>query len=194
MLQVQAAAALLQLHQGHRQVCKSGGAGMLLNADIIPQDTMYSNVRYDESQKLGGGLQPPSPPPPCLHPCAWTLAFLSFLVTWNWKSWSSCTFFLFEIWVGSRYGLHLCAHSVITTIRWPVRCNWADHSLVKLILLFYSVPHHTPSKPLVHDLRVGKKHSILLLIWYYTIDVKLPYSKILGWSGGTQLSRSDQDL
>ena len=47
--------------QGRRQVCKSGGAGMLLSADILPQNTMYSNIRYNEPQKLGG-LQPPSPP------------------------------------------------------------------------------------------------------------------------------------
>ena len=38
--------------QGRRQVCKSGGAGMLLSADILPQNTMYSNIRYDEPQKL----------------------------------------------------------------------------------------------------------------------------------------------
>jgi len=37
---------------------------MLLSADILPQNTMYNNIRYDEPQKLGG-LQPP----PCLHPC-----------------------------------------------------------------------------------------------------------------------------
>ena len=49
------------LTQGRRQICKSGGAGMLLSADILPQNTMYSNIRYDEPQKLGG-LQPPSPP------------------------------------------------------------------------------------------------------------------------------------
>ena len=47
--------------QGRRQACKSGGAGMLLSADILPQNTVYSNIRYDEPQKLGG-LQPPSPP------------------------------------------------------------------------------------------------------------------------------------
>ena len=34
---------------------------MLLSADILPQNTMYNNIRYDEPQKLGG-LQPPSPP------------------------------------------------------------------------------------------------------------------------------------
>jgi len=34
---------------------------MLLSADILPQNTMYSNIRYDEPQRLGG-LQPPSPP------------------------------------------------------------------------------------------------------------------------------------
>ena len=51
----------LAKNQGRRQVCKSGGAGMLLSADILPQNTMYSNIRYDEPQKLGG-LQPPSPP------------------------------------------------------------------------------------------------------------------------------------
>ena len=34
---------------------------MLLSADILPQNIMYSNIRYDEPQRLGG-LQPPSPP------------------------------------------------------------------------------------------------------------------------------------
>jgi len=47
-------------------------------------------------------------------------------------------FFLsvFEILMGSKHGLHLCARSLITTCRWPLMCNWDDHSLVKLTLLF----------------------------------------------------------
>ena len=71
----------------------------------------------------------------CTSTAACTLAFLPLLVTWNWESWSSYAF-LFEIWVGSKYGLHLCARSLITTCRWPLRCNWGDHSLVKLNSLF----------------------------------------------------------
>jgi len=46
------------LRQGCRQACKSGGAGMLLSADILPQNTVYSNIRYDEPQKLGGASAP----------------------------------------------------------------------------------------------------------------------------------------
>ena len=42
--------------QGRRQVCKSGGAGMLLSADILPQNTMYSNIRYDEPASKTGPL------------------------------------------------------------------------------------------------------------------------------------------
>jgi len=37
-----------------------------------------------------------------------------------------------EILMGSKHGLHLCTRSLITTCRWPLRCNWGDHSLVKL--------------------------------------------------------------
>ena len=29
-----------------------------------------------------------------------------------------------------------CVHSLTTTCRWPLRCNWGDHSLGKLTLLF----------------------------------------------------------
>jgi len=44
--------------QGRRQVCKSGGAGMLLSvyANILPSN--YDVQQYYEPQKLGG-LQPP---------------------------------------------------------------------------------------------------------------------------------------
>jgi len=35
---------------------------MLLSADILPQNTMYSNIRYDEPRKLGV-RQLPNPPP-----------------------------------------------------------------------------------------------------------------------------------
>ena len=45
--------------QGHRQVCKSGGARMLLSADILPQNIMYSNIRYDEPQNWGASPSPP---------------------------------------------------------------------------------------------------------------------------------------
>ena len=41
-----------------------------------------------------------------------------------------------EILMGSKHGLHLCACSLITTCRWSLRCNWGDHSLVKLNSLF----------------------------------------------------------
>jgi len=34
---------------------------MLLNADILPQNTMCSNIRYDEPQKLGD-FSPLAPP------------------------------------------------------------------------------------------------------------------------------------
>jgi len=66
------------------------------------------------------------------------LAFLPLLVTWNWEPWSSCNSPL-EIWDtnGSKYGLHLWAHSLITTCRWPLGCNRGDHSLVKLTFSFH---------------------------------------------------------
>jgi len=35
---------------------------LLLSADILPQNTMYNNIRYNEPQKLGGGFSPLAPP------------------------------------------------------------------------------------------------------------------------------------
>jgi len=46
---------------------------MLLSADILPQNTVYSNIRYNEPQKLGG-LQPPSLPPPLVYTLARSLS------------------------------------------------------------------------------------------------------------------------
>ena len=39
-----------------------------------------------------------------------------------------------EILMGSKYGLHLCAHSLITTFRWPLRAT--EVITIKLTLLF----------------------------------------------------------
>ena len=104
------------------------------------------------------------------------LAFLSLLVTWNWESWSSC---IFEIWVGSKYGLH----------RWPLRCNWGDHSLVKLTLLFLQCATSCTQEDISAWFACRKE---AFYCWYDF--VKLAHSKLLGWSDGTQLLRSDQDL
>ena len=63
------------------------------------------------------------------------LVFLPLLVTWN--NLAMLSIFRSEILLmGSKYGLHLCACSLITTCRWSLRCNWGEHSLVKLTLLF----------------------------------------------------------
>jgi len=46
------------------------------------------------------------------------------------------SFLTSEILMGSKYGLHLCARFLITTCKWPLRCNWGNNRLVKLFLLF----------------------------------------------------------
>jgi len=66
---------------------------------------------------------------PYIAACTLILAFLSLPVTWNCQSWSSYAFFFWDI-MGSKYGLHLWACSLITTCRWSLMCNWGDHSLV----------------------------------------------------------------
>jgi len=40
--------------------------------------------------------------------------------------------------MGSKYGLHLCACSLITTCKWSLMCNWGDHSLVNQPFSFHS--------------------------------------------------------
>jgi len=63
-----------------------------------------------------------------------------------------------EILMGFKYGLHLCTHSLIITCtaRWPLRCNWGDHRLIELTLLFSQCTW----KSLLHW--ISKKWSCLI--------------------------------
>jgi len=52
--------------QGRRQVCNSGGAGMLLSAYMQTFSLKIQCTARINLKNWGGGAPPPPPPPPCI--------------------------------------------------------------------------------------------------------------------------------
>ena len=59
----------------------------------------------------------------CPYTATCTLAFFHLLVKTEKLDLAMLSFLRSEILMGSKYGLHLCAHSLITTCRWPLNAT-----------------------------------------------------------------------